>query len=307
MPIKGVTQPELLDVDDGLRLRKYDGMHAFALPWYQDVDTVYLVDGVREPYDLDKLEKMYRYLDSRGELYFIEVFENGAFIPVGDVTIWQEDMPIVIGSKAYRGKGIGKRVIARLIQRGKALGYPALYVNEIYRHNTASQKTFESLGFKVCAQTPDGFGYCLRLEKADAAAQAVTVKSYPGYSADEILPLYKAVGWRNYYEKPDMLKAAYAHSLCAFAAYIDDQLVGVIRAVGDGCSILYIQDILVLPEYQRQGIGRLLLSTVLENYRHVYQKVLLTDNQPATIPFYESLGFKPADQLHCVSFVCFSA
>ena len=47
MPIPGIVQPDILPVSDRLRLRKYDGVFAFALPWYLDTETVYLVDGVR--------------------------------------------------------------------------------------------------------------------------------------------------------------------------------------------------------------------------------------------------------------------
>ena len=73
MPIKGIEQPQLIDVAPGLRLRRFDGEYAFALAWYQDGETLYLVDGKREPYTMERLEGMYRWLDERGELYFIEL------------------------------------------------------------------------------------------------------------------------------------------------------------------------------------------------------------------------------------------
>ena len=66
MPIEGIVQPEILPVSDTVRLRRYDGNHEFALAWYQDPDTVYLVDGVHVPYDSEKLGCMYRYLDLHG-------------------------------------------------------------------------------------------------------------------------------------------------------------------------------------------------------------------------------------------------
>ncbi len=165
MPIDGIKQPDFLEIDVGLRLRKYDGIYEFALPWYQDLDTVSLVDGIREPYDMEKLERMYNYLNVHGELYFIEIIEGDRFIPIGDVTFWQSDMPIVIGNAQYRGMGIGKRVVAKLIERGRTLGYSSLYVNEIYSYNLSSQKIFKSLGFMEYEQTSDGFRYQLNLAK----------------------------------------------------------------------------------------------------------------------------------------------
>ena len=134
----------------------------------------------------------------------------------------------------------------------------------------------------------------------------VQLRQYLEYKDSEILALYKAVGWKNYYENPQMLKEAYEHSLYILGAYSEEELVGIIRVVGDGYSIIYIQDILVLPDYQRKGIGRLLLKNVLEKYSQVYQKVLLTDDQPKTKQFYESMGFQTADKFGCVGFVSYT-
>ena len=163
MAIQGIEQPEMIQIDDALRLRKYDGVHDFALGWYQDEETVWLVDGKRNPYTPERLNGMYRYLNEAGELYFIEVCENGAYKPVGDVTFWQEDMPIVIGDPAYRGKGIGRKVISALIERGKELGYDHLTVEEIYDWNIGSRRCFESAGFVACEKSEKGSSYRLTL------------------------------------------------------------------------------------------------------------------------------------------------
>ena len=131
----------------------------------------------------------------------------------------------------------------------------------------------------------------------------MVIKPYIQYSEAEILPLYKAVGWSNYYEHPEMLKKAYAGSLCTLAAYEDETLTGIIRCVGDGYSILFIQDILVYPEYQRRGIGTALMKAVLEKYPHTYQIELATDNTEKTISFYKSLGFRPMQDIGCCGFM----
>lgn len=112
MAIQGIQQPEILQIDEEIRLRRFDGIYDFAFDWYQDVETVQLVDGVKIPYSQQKLKCMYEYLDKHGELYFIEVMKDGTYISVGDVTFWKDDMPIVIGNKSYRGKGIAKNLYA---------------------------------------------------------------------------------------------------------------------------------------------------------------------------------------------------
>ena len=129
------------------------------------------------------------------------------------------------------------------------------------------------------------------------------IRPYTTYLATEILPLYRAVGWSNYYERPDMLRAAFQNSLSVLAAYDGDDLAGIIRAVGDGHSVLLIQDILVYPEYQHRGIGTALMKTMIARYPHVYQTELATDNTPKTISFYKSLGFTPLQELGCCGFM----
>ena len=163
MAIQGIEQPALIHFDESLRFRKYDGVYDFALAWYQDEETVYLVDGKRNPYTMSRLKGMYEYLNNAGELYFIEVLENGTYKPIGDVTFWQEDMPIVIGEPTFRGKGIGRKVIAALIQRGRTLGYDHLEVGEIYDWNEGSRRCFESVGFTLYEKTEKGHSYRMSL------------------------------------------------------------------------------------------------------------------------------------------------
>jgi RimJ/RimL family protein N-acetyltransferase len=164
MPIVGIKQPAFIQVDENIRLRKFDGIYDFAFEWYQDEETVYLVDGKREPYTQEQLKRMYEYLNQHGELYFIEVMNGTSYQAIGDVTFWKEDMPIVIGDKTFRGKGVGKKVVTCLIERGKTLGYHMLKVNEIYSYNIASRKCFESMGFESYEQTERGNRFQLRLE-----------------------------------------------------------------------------------------------------------------------------------------------
>lgn len=163
MPIKGICQPDKIEISPSLRLKKYEGIPHEALDWYQDEQIVWLVDGVRNRYTPERLNAMYTYLDNHGELYIIEVLEGDMFIPIGDVTFWEEDMPIVIGNPQYRHKGIGRAIIEVLVQRAKALGFQSLTVSEIYDYNISSKRCFESVGFRPKGKTEKGSGYYLEL------------------------------------------------------------------------------------------------------------------------------------------------
>ena len=131
----------------------------------------------------------------------------------------------------------------------------------------------------------------------------MTVRELTAIDLDVLLDLYNSVGWTNYTEKPEMLKKAYENSLLILGAYENDKLVGVIRVVGDGFSVVFIQDILVFPEYQRRGIGTRLLREVMERYSSVYQMELMMDNTPKTVSFYQSVGFVKADDMGCCAFM----
>jgi GNAT superfamily N-acetyltransferase len=164
MPFDHIIQPKLINITEHLRLRKFDDNYSFAYSWYQDENTVKLVDGVSTKYDYDTLTKMYNYLNDRGELYFIEVYNGQKFIPIGDVTFCRDDLPIVIGDENYRNKGIGKLVIDALIQRAKQLDFNCIKVREVYDFNIGSKRLFESMGFKKYTKTNLGYSYIYNIK-----------------------------------------------------------------------------------------------------------------------------------------------
>ena len=150
MALKEFEQPEIIDISDSLRLRKYDGHYELFLPGYQN-PVVYqnsegIFDESRIP-NLDYVKGMCTYLAKVGELYYIEVKENVTYVPIGDVTVKDENPPIAIWVDAYRGKGIGKLVMQTVIDRLKGLGFAKITGSTVYKWNTASQKLHEGLGF----------------------------------------------------------------------------------------------------------------------------------------------------------------
>lgn len=132
---------------------------------------------------------------------------------------------------------------------------------------------------------------------------AVTIRPYEQFHENEIKSLYESVGWTSYLRYPDLLQKAYTHSLKTLAAYKDEQLIGIIRVVGDGVSILYIQDLLVHPAYHHKGIGTQLMKEMLLLYPDVNQVVLLTDDTAEMTHFYESAGFQKVQNVGCCSLI----
>ena len=132
------------------------------------------------------------------------------------------------------------------------------------------------------------------------------IREYTEFNEEEILRLYSEVGWNAYTERMPALREGYKNSMLILGAYENDELLGIIRAVGDGYTIVFIQDILVYPSRQRQGVGTALLKAVLDRYPEVRQIELATDNTPKTIAFYKSLGFSEMSEIGCCGFMKFN-
>ena len=119
----------------------------------------------------------------------------------------------------------------------------------------------------------------------------------------DLLALYSSVGWTNYTNNPTMLEEAVKASLWQLAVYDKEELVAYIRLVGDGHSVLLVQDLLVGPDYQRQGIGKKLLEKALETFPHVYQRLLVTERSEKNLDFYQSLGFVELSEQACTGMI----
>lgn len=127
---------------------------------------------------------------------------------------------------------------------------------------------------------------------------------------DHAQDLYRSVGWLVYLT-PGRLSACIEGSTWLEAAWAppeadSDQapaLVGLIRVISDDASIAYVQDLLVHPDHQRQGIGTRLMGDALARFEHVRQLVLVTDDAAPARAFYESLGLGTVSTQHCVAYM----
>lgn len=114
-------------------------------------------------------------------------------------------------------------------------------------------------------------------------------------SEEEIIALYRAGGW--WEESPEaratipgMLKG----SFCVIGAREPDgRLVGMGRALSDGCSDAYIQDVVVLNEYRGKGVGSRIIQRLARHCQEHGISWIGLIGEPGTQDFYERLGFRP--------------
>jgi ribosomal protein S18 acetylase RimI-like enzyme len=81
-------------------------------------------------------------------------------------------------------------------------------------------------------------------------------------NVDEFNFLYDAVGWGHYDKK--ISEKALKNTLYSISIYDNNKIIGYGRIVGDGICFLYIQDIMVIPDYQSKKIGTEIMNKLLE-------------------------------------------
>jgi len=122
-------------------------------------------------------------------------------------------------------------------------------------------------------------------------------------TVDEVAELYESVGWSSYTIDPGQLLDAITRSTYWVTARDASRLVGIARCLSDDFSICYLQDVLVRPETQRQGVGRELVDRCGRRFEHVRQHVLLTDDEEHQHRLCRAAGYSEVaalrnDRLH---------
>ena len=120
------------------------------------------------------------------------------------------------------------------------------------------------------------------------------IKLVTNWSEHDIVKLYKAGGWWKNSYNPSGIKNLIKGS-SAFAVAIDkksNEAIGMGRLISDKVSDAYIQDLVILPEYRKKGIGKLIVKTLInfcESKNINWIGLIAEPNQDG---FYENLGFK---------------
>ena len=112
-------------------------------------------------------------------------------------------------------------------------------------------------------------------------------------NVDEFNLLYNSVGWGEY--NKEVSKRALDNTFYSVSVYEEDNIVGYGRLIGDTICFMYIQDVMVKPEFQNKKIGTMIMNKLLEK-----TKELKIENPDIRIylgaskgleKFYEKFGF----------------
>lgn len=105
--------------------------------------------------------------------------------------------------------------------------------------------------------------------------------------------LFESTGWTASIAISDeMLQQAIDKSWYWVSVFENDSLIGAGRLVSDGGLYALLCDMIVLPDYQNQGIGTSILGMLKDQCaKHNIQRIWLF-SAPGRAPFYEKNGFE---------------
>jgi GNAT superfamily N-acetyltransferase len=98
-------------------------------------------------------------------------------------------------------------------------------------------------------------------------------------------------------KKPDRLLKALSNSDTVVTAWDEGLLIGLGNAITDGHLVVYYPHLVVLPTYQRRGVGSQIVKILFKKYASMHQHSIIADGN--AVGFYEKCGFKKPNK--CVA------
>ena len=111
------------------------------------------------------------------------------------------------------------------------------------------------------------------------------------FDEGEVIALYRANHW-SAADKPELLIKALRNSHSLISAYRGNQMIGLGNAISDGYLVVYYPHLLIHPDYQGRGVGRLIMQRFQDKYGGFHQQMLVADGDAIT--FYRKCGFERA-------------
>ncbi len=122
----------------------------------------------------------------------------------------------------------------------------------------------------------------------------IEIRFVSSWPEDEIVNLYNAGGWWKEHYESSSIKYLIKGSFC-FAVVIDkkkEKTIGMGRVLSDGISDGYIQDLVILPDYRKKGIGKKLTKALIDYCLSKGVTWIALISEPNQDVFYKKIGFK---------------
>lgn len=118
------------------------------------------------------------------------------------------------------------------------------------------------------------------------------INEFPDDMLERIAGFYISAGWITEASDTSFLRPALEGSFLVAGAFENGVIVGSARALSDGCSDAYIQDVVVSPIHRGQGIGRELIRILVSELQKNGIDWIGLIGEPGTEDFYSKLNWQ---------------
>ncbi len=124
-------------------------------------------------------------------------------------------------------------------------------------------------------------------------ANKIKTKALKSFAKEQIITLFKDAGWWDEtYGTGEFIPLIVRRSTVFIGAFDGDRLVGMGRAISDGVSDAYIQDVVVLQEYRGRGIGKMVVEEIVRRLKRRGIDWIGLISTPGQEGFYQTMGFE---------------
>ncbi len=278
--------------------------------WITDPRTHALWCANRFDYPLceKNLEEVLRDIRIRnGDSPFAAVGDDGKVVGFFCYSLHPETneglLKFVIVDPAVRGHGIGKAMLRLAVDYAFGISKADAVSLRVFAENTQAVRCYESVGFIKEKTERNAFTYedeswgrtsmVIRRPGSECRVSGQYTVRYNDLTAEQFIELWESV-WGDG-PNPEQTALAMEHTLFRVSVFDGDRIVAMARMIGDLGLDYYIKDVVVRPEYQHLGIGKLLIQELLAFIRKhgIRNTDIFTElcAMPDKIPFYERFGF----------------
>ena len=104
----------------------------------------------------------------------------------------------------------------------------------------------------------------------------------------QLVKLFESVGWKTA-EYPNRLYNAIKNSEYVMTVWDDESLIGLISAITDGYINVFITYLLVNPDYQKKGLGKIMMNDFMKKFEGFGRRILTTELDKEE--YYKKFGF----------------
>ncbi len=209
----------------------------------------------------------------------------------------------VVVDPARRGQGVGKTMLRLAVEYAFRISKADAVYLRVFSENTQAVRCYESVGFTEEKTDRNAFTYqdeswgrtsmVIRRPGSETHACGRYTVRYNDLTAEQFIELWESV-WGDG-PSPEQTALAMENTLFRVSVFDGDRIIAMARMIGDLGLDYYIKDVVVRPEYQRRGVGKLLIRELLSFVRQngIRDTEIFTElcAMPDKIPFYEQFGF----------------